>query len=68
MENLEVKELVPSGFCIYHPELSKVMEDFFVDKHVQIRISTATLAVGVSMPEHTVIIKETQVYSREKPG
>ena len=35
VENLEVKELLPSGFCIHHAGLSKddrkLVEDLFVD-------------------------------------
>lgn len=32
----------------------------------QVLVSTATLAWGVNLPAHTVIIKGTQVYSPEK--
>lgn len=42
------------------------MEDLFADKHIQVLVSTATLAWGVNLPAHTVIIKGTQVYSPEK--
>lgn len=34
----------------------------------QVLVSTATLAWGVNLPAHTVIIKGTQVYSPEKSG
>jgi pre-mRNA-splicing helicase BRR2 len=70
IENKEVKELITSGFCVHHAGLSKddrkLIEDLFVDKHIQVLVSTATLAWGVNMPAHTVIIKGTQVYSPEK--
>jgi len=33
---------------------------------LKILVSTATLAWGVNLPAHTVIIKGTQVYSPEK--
>ncbi len=33
---------------------------------VKILVSTATLAWGVNLPAHTVIIKGTQVYNPEK--
>lgn len=33
---------------------------------LQVLVSTATLAWGVNLPAHTVIIKGTQVYSPEK--
>ena len=35
---------------------------------MQVLVSTATLAWGVNLPAHTVIIKGTQVYSPEKGG
>lgn len=34
--------------------------------HLQVLVSTATLAWGVNLPAHTVIIKGTQVYSPDK--
>lgn len=35
-------------------------------RHIQVLVSTATLAWGVNLPAHTVVIKGTQVYSPEK--
>lgn len=40
--------------------------DLFSAGHVQVLVSTATLAWGVNLPAHAVIIKGTQVYSPEK--
>ena len=37
-----------------------LVEDLFADKHVQVLVSTATLAWGVNLPCHTVIIKGKQ--------
>ena len=42
------------------------VEDIFSDKAIQVLVCTATLAWGVNLPAHTVIIKGTQVYSPEK--
>ena len=43
-----------------------LVEELFADGHVQVLCSTATLAWGVNLPAHTVIIKGTQIYSAEK--
>lgn len=34
-----------------------LVEDLFADRHIQVLVSTATLAWGVNLPAHTVIIK-----------
>ena len=43
-----------------------LVEELFADGHVQVLVSTATLAWGVNLPAHTVIIKGTQMYNPEK--
>ncbi|XP_010788399.1 U5 small nuclear ribonucleoprotein 200 kDa helicase [Notothenia coriiceps] len=69
-KNLELKDLLPYGFAIHHAGMSRVdrtlVEDLFADRHIQVLVSTATLAWGVNLPAHTVIIKGTQAYSPEK--
>uniref|UniRef100_A0A8B9LIR2 U5 small nuclear ribonucleoprotein 200 kDa helicase n=1 Tax=Astyanax mexicanus TaxID=7994 RepID=A0A8B9LIR2_ASTMX len=70
VQNLELKDLLPYGFAIHHAGMTRVdrtlVEDLFADRHIQVLVSTATLAWGVNLPAHTVIIKGTQVYSPEK--
>ena len=69
-KNLELKDLLPYGFAIHHAGMNRVdrtlVEDLFADRHIQVLVSTSTLAWGVNLPAHTVIIKGTQVYSPEK--
>ncbi|KAI6193789.1 hypothetical protein M3Y96_01056000 [Aphelenchoides besseyi] len=69
-KNHELKDLLPYGFGIHHAGMSRVdrtlVEDLFADKHLQVLVSTATLAWGVNLPAHTVIIKGTQIYNPEK--
>lgn len=69
-KNADLKELLPLGIAIHHAGLSRedrtLVEDLYADKHIQLLISTATLAWGVNLPAKTVIIKGTQVYSPEK--
>jgi len=68
--NADLKELLPYGFGIHHAGLNRtdrsLVEDLFADGSIQVLCSTATLAWGVNLPAHTVIIKGTQVYNPEK--
>ncbi|KAF2736679.1 pre-mRNA splicing factor [Polyplosphaeria fusca] len=69
-QNADLKELIPYGFGIHHAGMSRedrtTVEDLFSDGALQVLVCTATLAWGVNLPAHTVIIKGTQVYSPEK--
>ena len=64
-QNAELKDLLPYGFAIHHAGMTRIdrtlVEELFADGHIQVLISTATLAWGVNLPAHTVIIKGTQV-------
>ena len=66
-KNTELKDLLPYGFAIHHAGMNRVertlVEELFSDKHIQVLVSTATLAWGVNLPAHTVIIKGTQVHT-----
>lgn len=65
-----MKDLLPYGFAIHHAGMTRVdrtlVEDLFADRHIQVLVSTSTLAWGVNLPAHTVIIKGTQIYNPEK--
>lgn len=65
-----LKDLLPYGFGIHHAGMARsdraLVEDLFADGHIQVLVSTATLAWGVNLPAHTVIIKGTQIYNPEK--
>ncbi|KAJ1958217.1 Pre-mRNA splicing [Linderina pennispora] len=65
-----LKELLPFGFGCHHAGMSKAdrgqMEDLFANGRLKVLVSTATLAWGVNLPAHAVIIKGTQVYNPEK--
>ncbi|CAL8467727.1 g7265 [Coccomyxa elongata] len=69
-KNTDLRDLLPYGFAIHHAGMARadrtLVEDLFADGHVQVLVSTATLAWGVNLPAHTVIIKGTQVYNPEK--
>ena len=65
-----LKDILPFGFGIHHAGMSKedraTVEELFLDGHIQVLCCTATLAWGVNLPAHTVIIKGTQIYNPEK--
>ncbi|CAI5759394.1 unnamed protein product [Candida verbasci] len=65
----KLKEIIPFGFGIHHAGLNKTdrstVEDLFAQGHLRVLVSTATLAWGVNLPAHTVIIKGTETYSPE---
>ena len=69
MNSKELKELLVNGIGVHHAGLSRsdrdLVESLFADRHLNVLVSTATLAWGVNLPAHTVIIKGTQVYSPE---
>eukprot|EP01022_Parablepharisma_sp_SALTPOND_P017480 TRINITY_DN2801_c4_g1_i1.p1 TRINITY_DN2801_c4_g1~~TRINITY_DN2801_c4_g1_i1.p1 ORF type:complete len:2164 (+),score=294.83 TRINITY_DN2801_c4_g1_i1:1425-7916(+) len=70
VKNQDLKDLLVYGIGIHHAGLSRkdrnTVESLFADKHLQVLVSTATLAWGVNLPAHTVIIKGTQIYSPEQ--
>ena len=70
VKNAELKDLLPFGFAVHHAGLSRedrtLIEDLFADRKIPVLVSTMTLAWGVNLPAHTVIIKGTQMYSPEK--
>jgi pre-mRNA-splicing helicase BRR2 len=70
VKSRDLQELLPYGFAIHHAGMTRadrtLVEELFADGHIQVLVSTATLAWGVNLPAHTVIIKGTQVYSPDK--
>jgi activating signal cointegrator complex subunit 3 len=46
----------------------KLSEQMFADGAIKVLCCTATLAWGVNLPAHSVVIKGTQVYNAEKGG
>jgi pre-mRNA-splicing helicase BRR2 len=69
-KNKGLKSVLPMGFGIHHAGMNRedrqTAEDLFAEGHIKVLVSTATLAWGVNLPAHTVIIKGTSVYSPEK--
>ena len=70
VDDQSLKDLLPYGLGIHHAGMSLADRDsvqaLFADGNIQVLVCTATLAWGVNLPAHTVIIKGTQIYSPEK--
>lgn len=69
IQDANLKATLEHGIGIHHAGLSRtdrsLSEDLFADGVIRVLVSTATLAWGVNLPAHTVIIKGTNVYSPE---
>ncbi|KAF7323081.1 hypothetical protein HMN09_00088200 [Mycena chlorophos] len=70
VKDTNLRDLLPFGFGIHHAGMSRedraLVEELFADGSLQVLVCTATLAWGVNLPAHTVIIKGTQIYNPEK--
>ncbi|XP_030580581.1 activating signal cointegrator 1 complex subunit 3 [Archocentrus centrarchus] len=68
--NKQMKEMFPEGFGIHHAGMLRVdrslMESMFSKGHLKVLVCTATLAWGVNLPAHAVIIKGTQIYDAKR--
>lgn len=70
--NSDVRELFPFGFGVHHAGMDRydrsLVEKLFKDGLLNVIVCTATLAWGVNLPAHTVIIKGTEIYDPERGG
>ncbi len=68
----ELAELFPHGMGIHHAGLHRrdrgLTERMFEAGAIKVLFCTATLAWGVNLPGHTVIIKGTELYDPERGG
>ncbi|KAK3578446.1 hypothetical protein CHS0354_037424 [Potamilus streckersoni] len=68
--NRQLKELFPDGFSIHHAGMLRqdrnLVEKYFAAGLIKVLVCTATLAWGVNLPAHAVIIKGTQIYDAKK--
>ena len=70
LKDKSLLNLFKHGIGIHHAGMHRddkeLVEEYFNNNYLNIIISTATLAWGVNLPAHTVIIKGTQVYEPDK--
>ncbi|KAG0693966.1 Sec63 Brl domain-containing protein, partial [Suillus ampliporus] len=69
-KNKEMKQLFDLGFGIYHACMLQsdrnMMERMFEARAIKVLCCTTTLAWGVKLPAHAVVIKGTQLYDSAK--
>lgn len=72
LQGRDLSSLFMAGVCVHHAGLIRfdrtTVEDLFRDGHFRVLICTATLAWGVNLPAHTVIIRGTEVYDPKRGG
>jgi len=65
-QNRELRELLPYGFAIHHAGMTRFdrsfVEKLFKEGKVKVLVCTATLAWGINLPAHAVIIRGTEIY------
>jgi activating signal cointegrator complex subunit 3 len=70
--NSQLKEVFRDGFATHHAGMLRsdrnLVERAFEKGIIKVLCCTATLAWGVNLPAHAVIIKGTQLYSPDKGG
>ncbi|KAK4325026.1 hypothetical protein Pmani_004371 [Petrolisthes manimaculis] len=64
--NKRLAELFDNGFGVHHAGLLRsdrnMIENLFSQGYIKVLVCTATLAWGVNLPAHAVIIKGTDIY------
>ena len=59
--NKQLREMFPDGFSIHHAGMLRqdrsLVENLFSRGYIKVLVCTATLAWGVNLPAHAVIIK-----------
>ncbi|KAF5277172.1 hypothetical protein FQR65_LT03878 [Abscondita terminalis] len=67
LSETKLKEILIHGIAYHHAGLSqedrKIVEDLFRKSELPILVTTTTLAMGINLPAHLVIIKSTKHYS-----
>ena len=68
--NRQLKELFPAGFGTHHAGMLRsdrnLVEKYFAGGQIRVLVCTATLAWGVNLPAHAVIIKGTEIYNAKQ--
>lgn len=67
-----LKEAINFGIGLHHAGLvesdRQIAEELFLNNKIQILVATSTLAWGVNLPAHLVVVKGTQFYDAKTSG
>ncbi len=70
--NADLRQHFDAGLGIHHAGMLRpdrsLTERMFEDGAIKVLVCTATLAWGINLPAHTVLIKGTEVYNPDKGG
>lgn len=68
--NKQLNELFQCGLAMHHAGMLRsdrgMVEKYFSDGLIKVLVCTATLAWGVNLPAHAVIIKGTEIYNSKQ--
>ncbi|CAF1136865.1 unnamed protein product [Rotaria sp. Silwood1] len=69
-KNAQLRDLFPHGIGIHHAGMLRqdrnIVEKYFLKGYIKVLVCTATLAWGVNLPAHAVIIKGTELYDSKR--
>lgn len=70
LKHQPLKEICLKGIGIHNAGLLRkdrnIIENLFLEGHLRVLVTTATLAWGVNLPAYCVIIKGTDIYEPNK--
>lgn len=65
LQDDKLRSALPRGMAFHHAGLGEddriLIENLFRKRHIKLLLCTSTLAMGVNLPAHLVIIKSTEV-------
>lgn len=68
LQDDKLRSALPRGMAFHHAGLAEddriLIENLFRNRHIKLLLCTSTLAMGVNLPAHLVIIKSTEVTTR----
>uniref|UniRef100_S4RD93 DNA 3'-5' helicase n=1 Tax=Petromyzon marinus TaxID=7757 RepID=S4RD93_PETMA len=68
LKDIKLRDLLMKGIAYHHAGMAasdrRNIEDVFLQGELRVLFSTSTLAIGVNLPAHLVIVKSTMRYTR----